>query len=70
MNDIDCYDRFGDPGRLYSGEKAFKITYIDGAYELIIYDAQGGYEGGKYCSTGNYGFDKVKFEELIEKYSN
>ena len=58
------------PDSVASNEKAIKIIYNNGEYELIHYAGQSKYRDGFYDHyTGCDSFNKNQFNALIEKYS-
>ena len=68
FNKLNCYKYFTDPGRVFPGYQAVKITYINGDFELINVDGQASYKNGKYKEYGYYYFHDEPFQELINKY--
>ena len=58
------------PDSVASNEKAIKIIYNNGEYELIHYAGQSKYQDGFYDHySGCDSFNKNQFNALIEKYS-
>ena len=70
FNELECYKYLTDPGYLFPGSEAIKISYLNGDYELINVEAQGRFKNNKYIGTGRFYFDDEPFNELIDKYAN
>jgi hypothetical protein len=66
FSQLECFINTGDPRGIRNGQKAIKIIYCNGDYELIGKEGQGKYRSGKYKHYAGYRFfDVEQFDELI-----
>ena len=67
---IDCHRSF-PPVPPTLGDTGIKIIYKNGDYDIICCIGQGEYRDGfYYADSGTVSFDKTKFNELINIYTN
>ena len=68
---VDCFSRFTDPTGIRPGSIVFRITYVNGDYEIIHSHGQSKCEGGTYVYWyGYYYFDNNQFETFLGTYIN
>lgn len=65
---IPCDKIYGQPSSIFGGTIVIKLTYTNGAYELISNDAQHLFYVDRPWQYGSYVFDKEPFEALIKEY--
>ena len=69
LKNVDCHTYFGPPNYLWEGTSVIKISYYNGAYELISPGVQDKYtEKTEQLGTGKCHFDKEQFDKLVSDY--